>query len=382
MKKVILTIIFAFICSLLFIDNVKADEKCYGLYYDDELGYWSPEYGGTFSEPPYRWYGSVFCFTEANGVIGAPGKVSMNGTEFFDEFLIPNVMRSETALSSDVQKTLSALREGWKNTTVHINYDYSEVIEYFNKTGEFPPYIHFYYRTNENFLDYFSGKDAYVYFKLFIDDFIAESYDNFDKSIKENKRNGTLDGKTILDFYIGLSPKVDLNQCFGLDYYIEKLQAIADGQDNSCYSLDFIDFKEELQRKCDAYVRNHPTPANGVEHMCTTKCDQLSKTANDMCNIKDEKNKCGIGPKTMGWFMRILKIGRYIIPVLVIILSILDFITAIASGEDDALKKAGTKFARRIVVAIIIFLLPAFLQFLFDTFKIKGLNSGNPYCMK
>lgn len=390
MKKVLFTIIFMFVCSLLFIDNVKADQHCYGVYYDDDLGYWTPT--STYGEPVYTWEGNVFCFTEANGIIGAPTptKTSMSYDEFYDNFYVPNKYRHERDLSDNEKMVIESIKEKNSRFTVYIAYDYSDVQEYYNKTGEFPPYLHFYYRTGEHALDdspFLYNDSLFVYLKFFMDDFIVSTDDNFKVSLVDSVLQGYIlqgyqSGKTEFDFYIGDSPSVDLNQCFGLDFYLDELSNIASSEKDGCYSLKYIDFYNDIKRKCNNFISTHPTPENGKKHACTIKCSEIESISNKMCNFNDEKNKCGIGPSTMGWFMRILKIGRYIVPVLVIILSILDFITAIASGEEDALKKAGTKFAKRIVAAILIFLLPAFLQFLFDTFKIKGLSSSNPYCMK
>ena len=84
----------------------------------------------------------------------------------------------------------------------------------------------------------------------------------------------------------------------------------------------------------------------------------------------------------IGWLIRIFKIIRYIVPIIVIVTSTIDYIGALASESDDAMKKAGSRFSKRLLIMIIIFLVPALLQFIFNIFKIPGLNSSNPYCLK
>lgn len=56
------------------------------------------------------------------------------------------------------------------------------------------------------------------------------------------------------------------------------------------------------------------------------------------------------------------------IVVVVIILGVLDFIKAVSSDDDNALKKAGSKFLKRIVIAMVIVMLPIILQFILTIF--------------
>ena len=55
---------------------------------------------------------------------------------------------------------------------------------------------------------------------------------------------------------------------------------------------------------------------------------------------------------------------KYIAPVLVIVLGILDFIKAIGSDKDDEMKKAQGRFMRRLIAAAIIFLVPFIIEFI------------------
>ena len=68
---------------------------------------------------------------------------------------------------------------------------------------------------------------------------------------------------------------------------------------------------------------------------------------------------------------------RYIVPVLLIILSVLDFIKAIAADNEDEVKKVTGKFVKRLIVAVVIFLVPLFLEFLLGIF---GINTNN-FCL-
>lgn len=60
----------------------------------------------------------------------------------------------------------------------------------------------------------------------------------------------------------------------------------------------------------------------------------------------------------------ILKIIRIIAPLLVILLSVYEFIVAIANKDDDALKKANSRLIRRLILVVVLFLLPTLLNLL------------------
>lgn len=62
-------------------------------------------------------------------------------------------------------------------------------------------------------------------------------------------------------------------------------------------------------------------------------------------------------------------------PILVVVLSTIDYVKAIASHDAEGLKKANEKFVRRLIIGILIFLLPFILDFLFETFGIYDLET-------
>ena len=64
---------------------------------------------------------------------------------------------------------------------------------------------------------------------------------------------------------------------------------------------------------------------------------------------------------------------KIIVPLLVIGLSIYDFIKAITGKDAKDLKKASQKLLKRFIYAIILFFLPVLLNFLLD---LIGANSG------
>lgn len=64
-------------------------------------------------------------------------------------------------------------------------------------------------------------------------------------------------------------------------------------------------------------------------------------------------------------------------PIIVLILSIVDFVKAIMFNDEETMKKAQKKLTTRIILAIVLFMVPDLINLLFDIF---GLTSSN--CIK
>ena len=86
----------------------------------------------------------------------------------------------------------------------------------------------------------------------------------------------------------------------------------------------------------------------------------------DACNIID---------KDSGFFKILKQIIGYIqigTIFLVLILGVLDLTGAVGSQKDDALKKAASKFGKRMIAAALIFLVPAMLNIIFNVINISS----------
>ena len=99
---------------------------------------------------------------------------------------------------------------------------------------------------------------------------------------------------------------------------------------------------------------------------------------------KTPTNGCGfIGPKTLEIIEWIVKVIRIVVPVLVLILGILDFVRAMFSGEDKTFKECGGRFIKRLIAAIILIFLPYILSFLINISGITDdydINPDNMFC--
>ena len=93
-----------------------------------------------------------------------------------------------------------------------------------------------------------------------------------------------------------------------------------------------------------------------------------------------EVERCEVLPKAIeNYIKQALKLIRWGGLVLMIVLGTLDFVKASASDDQDAIKKAGQNFIKRLIAVIILFLLPILVELiLFIAGKI-GFNFGECY---
>lgn len=104
---------------------------------------------------------------------------------------------------------------------------------------------------------------------------------------------------------------------------------------------------------------------------CMNECLTLQETIAKLTK-NSEKRACYLSQEIVAFVYNILKWIKYIAPVIVIILSILDFIKAIAAQDDDAMKKAQGKFVKRLIAAALLFLLPLIIDYLLDVFNLNN----------
>ena len=67
---------------------------------------------------------------------------------------------------------------------------------------------------------------------------------------------------------------------------------------------------------------------------------------------------------------------------ILVVLSVMDYLKVFLSDNADELKKANSRFIKRLIVAVLLFLLPALVNFSLRIFKIEGINSDHPLCVQ
>ena len=91
-------------------------------------------------------------------------------------------------------------------------------------------------------------------------------------------------------------------------------------------------------------------------------------------------NMCEESGETIKLLKQVYTLLRYLIPVLIIVLSIVDFMKVVLSGDEKVFKEAWNNFVKRIIVGVVILLVPVLIKMLINMAHINGIykiGSGN-----
>ena len=144
---------------------------------------------------------------------------------------------------------------------------------------------------------------------------------------------------------------------------------------NSNYKVvsEYRIIKEEIKQIC-----SQATQTTDYKDACLQRCLNINEdiqTWDKYFGIEETK-KCGFSGRLISWVINIFKWIKYIIPVVVIVLGILDFIKASSSEKDDDMKKAQGNFVKRLIAAALIFLVPLLIEFILPKFGFDYNSCG------
>jgi len=80
----------------------------------------------------------------------------------------------------------------------------------------------------------------------------------------------------------------------------------------------------------------------------------------------NKDGECRFSGRLLSFFSNILRWIKYILPVIVIVFGILDFMKAMGADKDDEMKKAQGKFVKRLIAAALVFIIPLIIQFILE----------------
>ena len=132
---------------------------------------------------------------------------------------------------------------------------------------------------------------------------------------------------------------------------------------------------KEAKNKLKEYCRNKLQYSNTFDP-CVSECLKLSERISEKEGTTSTNSQCGFSGKLIIFIANIVKWGKYLIPVIVIVLSILDFIKAISSEKEDEMKKAQGNFVKRLIIAGLIFIIPFIIEFVLDKMGFGKYISG------
>jgi hypothetical protein len=149
----------------------------------------------------------------------------------------------------------------------------------------------------------------------------------------------------------------------------------------------FNKYYEELKQICDDFRQSYSYSKiddddYAVTKNCSKLCTNFKDDIADICKLDPTTGCNSLGPKVVKWIYKVIKWLRYIIPVIIIILVMLEYIKALASEDEKAMKDATSHMFTRLMVAAIIFILPFILDFIISIFNIDELDINNLFCQK
>lgn len=78
---------------------------------------------------------------------------------------------------------------------------------------------------------------------------------------------------------------------------------------------------------------------------------------------------------TTSWYLvRVFRVMKYVAIILLLVLTIMDFVNAVASSDNDILKKATSKAIKRFVICIVIFILPTLIEFILQLLNDNAID--------
>lgn len=108
------------------------------------------------------------------------------------------------------------------------------------------------------------------------------------------------------------------------------------------------------------------TPGDGEKSCVQIDGIYYDKDGNEVTQDEFEKTckiDCGLFGGAFGAFLKdILSLIRFVVPLIILGLSIIDFIKATAAQNESEIKKAATKLVQRMIVGVLIFVLPTLLE--------------------
>lgn len=138
--------------------------------------------------------------------------------------------------------------------------------------------------------------------------------------------------------------------------------------------------ESRIKKYCSNILENYNYEEGSTEADCIDQCITISELINTMKDNaginKGTVGACGFSARLLVWGRNIVKWVKYIIPVILIVLGILDFIRAITKDKEEEMKKAQDKFIKRLIAAALIFIIPFIIGFVLDKMGFSDYIDG------
>ncbi len=184
------------------------------------------------------------------------------------------------------------------------------------------------------------------------------------------------------------SGDVEFSECMTYNAYLNAMTTAKDTTGSCDNNELFQTYYDQISDVCSKYMSSTDyagqLQGSTEAKACMTACSHIRDDVVKICNYSTESNttkECAsLGERLIAWIFKIFNWMRYIVPALLIILGVLDFIKAIAADSEEDIKKAGARFSKRLIAAALVFIIPLILQFVLGMFSLPGLDPNNPFC--
>ena len=112
----------------------------------------------------------------------------------------------------------------------------------------------------------------------------------------------------------------------------------------------------------------------GQQNYSSSPSDNQVPTTDDACQL--------LGDDTIKLIDDIMRIIRIIVPLLLIVLGMTDFLRATFSDNEDNMKKDRERFIKRIIAAIIVFIVPMFVHLVLNVANSVWIDISPETCIK
>lgn len=137
---------------------------------------------------------------------------------------------------------------------------------------------------------------------------------------------------------------------------------------STAYSSEYIIGQKVDEANMDIQNPNVTEPSNPIKPPVSIL------NYDNLCS----KDNAGVETifKMVGYIVQIL---RWIVPIILIVMGILDFSKAAISSDDKAISVAGTSFFKRMIVALLVFFAPSIIMALLNLFKFAGIKEDSRF---
>ena len=265
-------------------------------------------------------------------------------------------------------------------TTLNFNYNAETLQEYLNNISNFEKCFSLYVCHAENYTQGPGGTTK-----------VTHNYYFFPSEVEFEKYKKDYENKTLAHFNPGTCdflPEYNSGstekKCPTFEYYEQDLEKKGSEylncqNDNSCR----IKIKSELNSIIDQFksVCKSIMQYSNYSSECVKKCIELDSTLENIetkykIKLKNDTNECGFSEKLLAWVNNILRWLKYILPIIVIVFGIIDFIKAIVADKDDEMKKAQKRFITRLIAAALVFIIPYIITFILDKMGFTADSCG------